>query len=137
MNLSFIIRLFVIALLGGAGYYFLLPSLPVKLQYHNFLYILFFFTASTAAFHYGLAKSVASGPKNFIRYYMAATGLKLLLYVAIIVIYAVINKPGMMAFAFCFLLFYILFTFLEVSVAYKQFGSSNSATGKEDSSQQS
>ena len=137
MNRSFIIRLIIIALLGGAGYYFLLHRLPDKLQYHHFIYILFFFTASTAAFHYGLAKSVASGPKNFIRYYMAATGLKLLLYVAIIVIYAVINKPGMMAFAFCFLLFYILFTFLEVSVAYKQFGSNIKSSAQEDTSQPS
>ncbi len=125
MNLSFIIRLIIIAAIGYAGYYFLLPNLPVKLQYHHFLYILLFFMTSTTAFHFGLSKSVESGPKHFIRYYMAATGLKLLLYVAIIVMYAVINKAGMMAFAFCFLLFYVLFTILEVSVAYKQFGSNS------------
>lgn len=124
MNISFIIRLLVLSIFGGIGYYFLLTYLPVKLQYHHFIYIILFFIAGTAAFHFGLTKSLASGSKQFIRYYMAATGLKLLLYIAIIVLYATVNKAGLMAFAFCFLLFYLLFTVLEVATSYKEFGRS-------------
>ena len=124
MNISFIIRLFVLSVFGGIGYYFLLPYLPVKLQYHHFLFIILFFIAATTAFHLGLTKSLASGSKQFIRYYMAATGLKLLLYIAMIVLYATVNKAGLMAFAFCFLLFYLLFTVLEVATSYKEFGNS-------------
>ena len=124
MNISFIIRLLVLSIFGGIGYYFMLTYLPVKLQYHHFIYIILFFIAGTAAFHLGLTKSLASGSKQFIRYYMAATGLKLLLYIAIIVLYATVNKAGLMAFAFCFLLFYLLFTVLEVATSYKEFGRS-------------
>ena len=123
MNVSFIIRLMAMAAFAAAGYFFLMPYLPSKLQYHHYIYILFFFTASTAAFHYGLAKSAEAGGKYFIRYYMGATGLKLLMYVAIIVIYATINKAGVAAFALCFLFFYVMFTILEVAVSFSQFGS--------------
>ena len=123
MNFYFIIRLMAMAVLAGAGYFFLMPYLPLKIQYQNFIYILLFFIASTSAFHYGLAKSAEAGGKHFIRYYMGASGIKLLLYVFIVILYSVINKAGAPAFAFCFLLFYVLFTALEVAVSYKQFGS--------------
>lgn len=123
MNFYFIVRLVAMAIFAGAGYFFLMPLLPVKLQYPHYIYILLFFTSSTAAFHYGLAKSATAGGNNFIRYYMGATGFKLLMYVAVIMIYATINKQGALAFALCFLLFYVLFTILEVAVSYKQFGS--------------
>lgn len=122
MKHSFIIRLIAMAVVAGACYFFLMQYLPLKLQYHHYYFILFFFTASTIAFHFGLAKSAEAEGKHFIRYYMGATGFKLLLYVAIIVIYAAINKAGVMAFSLCFLLFYVLFTTFEVAIAYSQFG---------------
>jgi hypothetical protein len=122
MNSRFIIYLVGTALITAAGYGFLSTRLPQNLEYHHYIYILIFFTVLTAAFHSGLARTAKTGTKNFIRYYMTATAVKLLLYIAVIVIYAVINKPGVMAFALCFLLHYCAFTVFEVSMAYRQFG---------------
>jgi hypothetical protein len=134
MNGAFIVRLLITSVLAFAGYFFLAGRLPVNLVYPNYLYILIFFAVLTAAFHYGLSKSALAGTKHFIRFYMMATALKLFAYVGIIMIYALINKPGIMAFALCFLLHYSLFTVFEVGMAYKQFGSlknSSSAGPKE------
>ncbi len=123
MNGAFIVRLLITSVLAFAGYSFLAQRLPVNLVYANYLYILIFFVVLTAIFHYGLSKSALAGTKNFIRFYMTATALKLLGYVGVIMIYALINKPGIMAFALCFLLHYCLFTVFEVGMAYNQFGS--------------
>jgi hypothetical protein len=122
MNGRFMIYLAGVALATGAGYWFLSTKFPPHLSYHSYIYILIFFTVLTAIFHSGLAHTAKSGTKNFIRFYMAATAVKLLLYIAVIAIYAVINKPGAMAFALCFLLHYCAFTVFEVSMAYRQFG---------------
>jgi hypothetical protein len=122
MNSRFIIYLVITALATATGYWFLSARLPHHLVYHNYIYILIFFTVLTATFHNGLSRSAKTGTKNFIRFYMTATAVKLLLYIGAIVIYAVINKPGAMAFALCFLLHYCAFTVFEVTMAYRQFG---------------
>lgn len=128
MNIHFILRLLAAAALTAGGYFFLSQKLPSHLSYHNYLYITVFFTVLTAFFHNGLSLSAKGGTKSFIRFYMAATGIKLFLYILIIVIYALINKPGVMAFALCFLLHYCAFTAFEVWMAYRQFGSLKNAS---------
>ncbi|MEP7265746.1 MAG: hypothetical protein ABI772_14675 [Bacteroidota bacterium] len=127
MNIHFIIRLLVAAALTAGGYFLLSHKLPPHLSYHNFLYISIFFTVLTAFFHNGLSLSAKGGTKSFIRFYMAATAIKLFLYIGVIVIYALINKPGVMGFALCFLLHYCAFTVFEVWVSYRQFGSMKNA----------
>jgi hypothetical protein len=134
MNFSFILRLIITAIVTGAGYCFLSSKLPPHLVYPGYLYILIFFTVLTALFHNGLSKSARSGTKHFIRFYMTATAIKLLLYVGVIMIYAVINKAGAMAFALCFLLHYCLFTVFEVWMAYRQFGGLKNSSQQEQQS---
>jgi hypothetical protein len=134
MNSSFIIRLLITAVIMGAGYYFLTAKLPPALVYHGYLYILIFFTSLTALFHNGLTKSALSGTKHFIRFYMTATAIKLFLYVGVIMIYAVINKAGAIAFALCFLLHYCVFTVFEVWMAYRQFGGLKNSSSQQNNS---
>ncbi len=83
------------------------------------LLIYFFFV--TLGFHLGLVQASKGRPQAFVRYYMATTTFKLLLHMAIIVIYAIFNKEDAVRFISTFLVFYIIFTSFEVAVAWKQF----------------
>jgi hypothetical protein len=125
MSKSFLVWLLIVAAAFTSGYAILLPHLSFKTAYLHYIYIVIFFIVSTAAFHFGLSKSAASGSKQMIRYYMMATGFKILIYITIIILYAIINKPGIMPFAFCFLLCYCVFTVFEVSFAFHEFGTAN------------
>ena len=132
MNGAFILRLIFAAAFTYAVYFFLATKLPSHLVYHNYHYILIFFSFLTAFFHTGLSKSAKSGTKHFIRFYMAATGIKLLLYIGVIILYALINKPGAMGFALCFLIHYCIFTVFEVAMAYQQFGNMKKESNVEE-----
>ena len=83
--------------------------------------VLGYFILVTTIFHAGLVYYSKGRPQVFIRYYMATTTFKLLLHMGIIVIYALFNKEDAIRFISSFLIFYIIFTAFEVSVAWKQF----------------
>ncbi|HQV00968.1 MAG: hypothetical protein JNK61_00255 [Bacteroidia bacterium] len=74
-----------------------------------------------AGFHYGALLNTEG--KAFVRYYMVASFLKLLLLVAIIVGYALFNKENARGFAINFLLSYFVFMAFEVYYLRKHFGS--------------
>jgi hypothetical protein len=83
--------------------------------------LLVYFVLLTLLFHVGLVQTSKGRPQVFIRYYMASTTFKLLLHMGVIVIYAIFNKEDAIRFITSFLVFYIIFTAFEVSVAWKQF----------------
>lgn len=130
MNSKFLFGLMITAIIGAVGYWLLFHTVQPKFYYPNYIYIVGWFTISTGLFHYGLTQSATGGGNRFIRFYMGATGLKLLIYILIIVVYALINKDTSTAFALCFLLMYVLFTVFEVMTSYKQFGSSVKSPSK-------
>jgi hypothetical protein len=84
-----------------------------------FWLVLIFFIITTFAFHYGLVKSCKGDPKLFFRYYMAATGIKLLGYMIIIIGYALINRNQATPFIITFLILYFFYMAFEVVVSYK------------------
>jgi len=118
---SFFIKLFLFSLLMAAADYcwqlFMSAQFPVK----HLWYILAFFIAATSAFHFLTMNAARGAPKNFIRYYMSATGLRLLIYVAIILVYRLSEgKETTIPFAIAFMAHYFLFTAFEVVVLLKQ-----------------
>ncbi len=86
--------------------------------------LLLYFIFVTLAFHYGLVSSAKGRPQVFIRYYMATTTFKLLLHMGVIIIYALFNKEDAIRVISSFLVFYIIFTAFEVTLAWKQFRTS-------------
>ena len=118
---SFLLKLFLFSLLmAGADYcwqHFMGEQFPVKHPW----YILIFFIAATLLFHFLTLKAASGAPKNFVRYYMSATGLRLLIYVAVIFIYRLSEgKEAAIPFAIAFMAHYFLFTVFEVAVLLKQ-----------------
>lgn len=119
---KFIIRLLALTFIIAIAVYLLKEAIPSRYYYSNFPVLLGFFIIVTVAFHAGLEKSYRKGSKEFIRYYMGATGAKLFLYLIIIIAYAMVNKENTVAFVTSFLLFYIIYTVFEVANSMHHFG---------------
>lgn len=119
---SFLFKLLLLAAVVTTAYALLGNIVPARFYFVGFYAVAGLFILVTLLFHLGLQKSFEKGSKNFIRYYMGATGLKLLLFLIIILIYAFVNKAGAVGFALCFFFYYFTFTAFEVIVANAQFG---------------
>lgn len=119
---SFLFKLLILALVVTSAYALLAAIVPARFYFSNYYAVACLFILVTLVFHLGLKKSFEKNSKVFIRYYMGATGLKLLLFLIIILIYAFINKAGAVGFALCFFFYYFTFTAFEVVIANTQFG---------------
>ena len=82
--------------------------------------ILAYFAVISFAFHFGLVKSSVGRPQNFIRYYMAATTIKLFIHLGVILAYALTHKSKAIPFIISFMVAYAIFTAFEVVTAMKQ-----------------
>lgn len=120
-SLRFFLKLILLLALSIALFAFGSEHLPERLVYPGYVKIGLFVATVTAVLHLGLLRRV-DDTKAFIRYYMGATALKLLLYLLAVVVFAVTNKPMAVPFAFGFLYFYLVFTGFEVSESYRSFG---------------
>lgn len=117
----FLIKLFLLTLLTMGLYYFAGQYLPSKWYYSNFFWLPCVIALVTAFLHSGLMKRT-SDSKRFIRFYMGSTGLKLFIYLTIIIVVAFLDKPVVIPFALSFFFFYLCFTIFEVAEAYENFG---------------
>lgn len=117
----FLLKLILLLSLSIGLYAFGSEHLPDRLVYAGFVKIGLFVATVTTVLHLGLMRRV-NDTKAFIRYYMGATALKLLLYLFAVVLFAVANKAEAIPFALGFLYFYLVFTAFEVSESYQAFG---------------
>jgi hypothetical protein len=76
--------------------------------------IYLYFTILTILFHYGIVMSTRSRPQVFVRYYMAATTIKLLLNLGIIVVYSVLHRDMAVRFIITFMIMYFIFSIFEM-----------------------
>lgn len=79
-----------------------------------------FFVAITILFHSLSIKASKDKPQAFIRFYMGSTGLRLLAYLFVILIYRFYDKPTLIPFAIGFMAHYFLFTAFEVPILLKE-----------------
>jgi hypothetical protein len=80
--------------------------------------IYIYFIVITILFHFGIVKTTQSRPQVFIRYYMGATTIKLLLHLGIIVFYSMMHKESASRFIITFMIMYLLFTVFEVAAVW-------------------
>lgn len=80
-----------------------------------------FFIFVTAFIHIVLVKAAEASPRKFITYFMALTGMKLLGYLMIILIYALFKGKAALGFIILFLVLYFLYSFFEVITLLKHF----------------
>ncbi len=79
-----------------------------------------FFVIITAGFHFLTISASKGKPQAFIRFYMGSTGLRLMLYMMVIIVYRFYDKPTLIPFALGFMAHYFLFTIFEVPVLLKE-----------------
>jgi len=99
--------------------YILSTQIPPNLVSNAWPVIILFFLAFTVLMHRYLLKSTEGRPQKFIFSFMMITTIKILLYLGVILIYILINRPDAVAFIAAFFLNYFLFTGFEISSVVK------------------
>jgi hypothetical protein len=117
--LKFLIRTLLFSLLIAGVGFILSKMLPADVIRPHFYFILIYFFALTIVFYFGLSSSLKGRPQQFVRYFMGATTMKLLVHVGVVVIFSLLNKAGAVNFILSFFSVYILFTAYEVRFALK------------------
>jgi hypothetical protein len=93
-----------------------LPALQVPEAY----YILLYFYLSTALVHNILIKVNKKSPKDFIKFYMATTGLRLMLNLMVITVFALLSKERAIPFTIAFMISYLAYLIFEVIILLNQ-----------------
>lgn len=112
---NLLIFTFILAAVGFTVAYFLpenyvTPTLP-------FLYA--FFLSVTIIVHYILLKVSEKKTGAFINYFMVLTFGKLIFYLTIIIIYALLNREDVVPFIISFFILYVFYTTFEVVLSLR------------------
>lgn len=118
---SFFKNLFLFSLFVAAADYCWQHFMGEQFPVSHLWQILAFFMAATTAFHFLSMKAAKGAPKNFVRFYIGATALRLFIYILIILVYGLlIGSETIIPFALAFLLHYFVFAAFEVVMLSKQ-----------------
>jgi hypothetical protein len=82
--------------------------------YTGFLFLPFLLFVITSVVHWYLIIASQGDNKKFTYKFMGATGLKMFVYLILIVIYLLLDKEHAVPFLICFLILYVLYSFFEV-----------------------
>ena len=118
---NFIVQLIILSIISLGLYQLIgMTGSPYFFSWHPF--IAGFFFVVTMFFHKGLQNSLVKGNQQFIRYYMGATAIKLMLIMLFVIIVALTYKAIAMNFTLCTFFYYLFFSSFEVWLSMKQFG---------------
>jgi hypothetical protein len=95
-------------------------------------FIILFFLSFTVLLHRQLLKSTEGNPKKFVFAFLLMTTIKILLYLAVILVYVMLNRDDALGFIVAFFFNYFLFTAFELSAVMKLL---KQATNKNQDSQ--
>ena len=87
------------------------PALP---------FLLIFFMAVTLLSYYYLQKSALRDPRRFIQSYLGTTVARLMLYLAIIVVYVLLYRQDAVNFLAGFFVLYVIYSVFEVLVLVRK-----------------
>lgn len=96
--------------------------IPAKAVYHRFWIIQLLMLLVSWIIHRGLANAAKKSGPAFIRFFMMSSGLKLFVFMIIMIVYGIADAENAFGFIFHFLLLYLLYTTAEVWVSFKSFG---------------
>ncbi len=88
--------------------------LPDNLVTPAMPFLLLFFVSISLITHYMVIKSFAKRMSQFANFFMISIFVKLLLYIAIIVVYAILNPKDLLPFVITFFVFYLFYTLFEL-----------------------
>jgi len=101
---------FIIALLSLTAMYIL----PLKFITPMVPYLVMFFLVTGIAVYYFFSRAVTRRFSMFTNYFMIATTLKIMLYLAVVVIYAFSRRSDAIPFILTFFLLYLCYAAFEV-----------------------
>ncbi len=110
----FLNRLLILtAVLGAAIVAFMLLA-PKEVVSPTLPFLLIFHAAATLVSYMYIQKRTKNAPNRFIQAYLGNTTFKLLLYLAILFLYALNNLSDAVNFIISFFLLYVIYTIFEV-----------------------
>ena len=111
---KFLKKLLIFTIIVSVLQYLLVSQIPEKFISNALPIIILFFFSFTAIMHRYLLISTEGRPQKFIFTFMMMTTIKLLMYLAIILIYALLNKEDALGFIGAFFVNYFIFTIFEI-----------------------
>ncbi len=118
---AFLAKLIIFSIIVAILFFFLEPHFTGKSAYPNHYYIQLFIMVITWVIHLGLMRAGERSDAAFIRFFMGATGMKLLLFLSIMMVYGLLNKEQAFGFILHFFIYYLLYTTFEVALMYSKF----------------
>lgn len=107
-----VLGFFITLLLAVIGYF--LFTVVFNPYYQVILpFVLLFVFLFTTVIHAILLKTARKKPKKLINRFLMLTGLKMMIYLLIMIIYLVISKQDSAPFLITFLIVYLVFSFFE------------------------
>jgi len=107
-----VLGIFITLLLAVIGYF--LFTVVFNPYYQVILpFVLLFVFLFTTVIHAILLKTARKKPKKLINRFLMLTGLKMMIYLLIMIIYLVISKQDSAPFLITFLIVYLVFTIFE------------------------
>jgi hypothetical protein len=116
---NFVIRLIIISIILAIAN-FILVKLEPNWETPVWPLLLLFFLFSNVALFWLYSRAQQKKLSSFANYFMIATFSKLLLYLAVILIYVLYNRGDAVPFILTFFVYYIVFTTFEVFTISKQ-----------------
>jgi hypothetical protein len=92
--------------------------IPEK-SFTGVFFVIPFVMVITVVFHFVLMKASMVNPRNFVGKFVAFSGIKLMIYLIVILVYAFTIKSEIVIFLLSFLITYVLFTTIEISAILK------------------
>ena len=120
--LSFLLKLFLLTLLLGFVFYSVQEKIPTEYFFSGYAGLLVFFFGVTFLLHLGYEKNFKKGSKEFVRFYMLTSGLKLFGFLTILLVFGFIDREHVTTFAVNFLILYFIYTAFELIISFKKFG---------------
>ncbi|MCG3166255.1 MAG: hypothetical protein POELPBGB_02033 [Bacteroidia bacterium] len=118
---AFFRNLILFTLAVSLGIFVWNKFMPAEYVFQKAWFILALYFVITVAIHWGAVQSASKGGQQFIRYFLAATMLKLFLLLIIITLYVMTKPADAVHFAVCFLVLYLFYTVFETIHLLKHF----------------
>jgi hypothetical protein len=117
--ISFLKNLLVYTLILGFGGFLFINYMPKEYVSPALPYLFFFFFSITLIVHLVLLRVSEKKSASFINFFMLLTFGKLLFFLTIILVYALLNRTDAVPFIISFFVLYVFYTAFEVALSLR------------------
>lgn len=112
--LRFLTRLSVFSIILGLFTLLIFLFIPIRYASPTLPYQFVFFYTVTLSVHFVLLKASQKNPGRFVARFMLTSFMKLLFYLAVLIIYLILNKNDTLRFVIPYFILYVCYTTFEV-----------------------